>query len=161
ELLNHYHRPWWWIENNPAGGGRQVIKKAVELGYKKLGHKGDVRWSQLDKTEELNKIGFNTNERSRADLFGALIPAINDVQLRVYNEKGLKHFYNMIRNANKNGKIEAISSTHDDYVIMAGICYLKKRDARQEMIKPIETLTFDKPDVPPVIQKLIDRRQYA
>ena len=160
-LMERYHKPWWWVENNPAGGGRQVIKKAVELGYKKLGHKGDVKWSQLDKTEELNKIGFNTNEKSRADLFGALIPFINDYQGKIYNEKGLKHFYNMIRNANKNGKIEAVSSTHDDYVLMVGICHLKKRDAKQEMIKPIETLTFDKPDVPSVIQKLIDRRQYA
>ncbi len=160
-LLNHYHKPWWWIENNPAGGGRQVIKKAVELGYKKLGHKGDVAWSQLDRTEELNKVGFNTNEKSRADLFGALIPFINDYQGKIYNEKGLKHFYNMIRNANKNGKIEAVSSTHDDYVIMVGICLLKKRDMKQEISKPIETLTFNKPDIPPVIQRLIDRRQHV
>ena len=161
ELLDHYHKPWWWIENNPAGGGRQVIKKAVELGYKKLGHKGDVAWSQLDRTEELNKVGFNTNEKSRADLFGALIPFINDYQGKIYNEKGLKHFYNMIRNSNKNGKIEAVSSTHDDYVIMVGICLLKKRDMKQEISKPIETLTFNKPDIPPAIQRLIDRRQYA
>ncbi len=161
ELLNYYHKPWWWIENNPAGGGRQVIKKAVELGYRKLGHKGDVSWSQLDRTEELNKVGFNTNEKSRSDLFGALIPAINDMQLRIYNEQGLRHFYNMIRNSNKDGKIEAMSSTHDDYVIMTGICLLKKRDMKQEITKPIETLTFDKSDIPPVIQKLIDRRQYA
>lgn len=161
ELLNHYHKPWWWIENNAAGGGRVVIKKAVELGYKKLGHKGDVSWNRLDDTNELNKIGFSTNEKSRADLFGALIPAINDFQLKINNEQGLRHFYNMIRNANKNGKIEAMSSTHDDYVIMAGICLLKRKDAKQEMVKPIETLTFDKPDIPPVIQKLIDRRQYA
>ncbi len=161
DLLNYYHKPWWWIENNPAGGGRQVIKKAVELGYKKLGHKGDVLWSQLDRTEELNKIGFNTNEKSRTDLFGALIPGINDFQLRIYNEQGLRHFYNMIRNSNKKGKIEAMSSTHDDYVIMTGICLLKKRDMKKEILKPIETLTFNKTGIPDVIQKLIDRRQYA
>ena len=144
ELLNYYKKPWWWIENNTAGGGRIVIKKAVELGYKKLGHKGDVSWSQLDKTEELNKIGFNTNDKSRADLFGALIPGINDYQLKIYNEKGLKHFYNMIRNSNKDGKIMAVSSTHDDYVIMVGINLLKKRDMARASSKPIETLTFGK-----------------
>lgn len=157
ELLKHYKSPWWWIENNPAGGGRQVIKKAVALGYRKLGHKGDVIWSQLDRTEELNKVGFNTNEKSRADLFGALIPAVNDMQLRIYNEKGLRHFYNMIRNSNKNGKIEAMSSTHDDYVIMVGICVLKKRDMKQEMLKPLKTLTWDE-EHPSVIQRLIDRQ---
>ena len=158
ELLNHYHKPWWWIENNVAGGGRIVIKKAVELGYRKLGHKGDIVWSQLDRPEMLSKIGFSTNDKSRTDLFGALISGINDMQLRIYNEQGLRHFFNMIRNSNKNGKIEAMSSTHDDYVIMTGICLLKKRDMKQEMIKPIETLTFDKSGIPPVIQKLIDRQ---
>ncbi len=158
ELLKHYRNPWWWIENNTAGGGRIVIKKAVELGYKKLGHKKDVMWSQLDRTEELNKIGFSTNEKSRTDLFGALIPGINDYQLKVYNEQGLRHFYNMIRNANKGGKIEGISSTHDDYVIMVGICLLKRKDAKQEILKPVETLTFNPTGIPPVIQNIIDRQ---
>ncbi|KKN74715.1 hypothetical protein LCGC14_0387570 [marine sediment metagenome] len=158
ELLNYYHKPWWWVENNTAGGGRIVIKKAVELGYKKLGHKGDVIWSQLDKPEMLSKVGFSTNEKSRTDLFGALIPGINDLQLRIYNEQGLRHFYNMIRNSNKNGKIEAMSSTHDDYVIMTGICLLKRKDMKQEMVKPIEALTFKKDDISPVIQRLIDRQ---
>lgn len=157
-LLNYYHKPWWWIENNVAGGGRVVIKKAVELGYKKLGHKGDVMWSRLDKTEELNKVGFNTNEKSRVDLFGALMPAINDLQLRIYNEQGLKQFYNMIRNANKGGKIEAQSGTHDDYVMMVGICHLKEKGTKQDMIKPIETLTFNKDNIPSVIQKRIERQ---
>ncbi|KKM99568.1 hypothetical protein LCGC14_1146520 [marine sediment metagenome] len=161
ELMKHYHNPWWWIENNTAGGGRIVIKKAVELGYRKLGHKGDVTWSQLDTPEMLSKIGFSTNEKSRIDLFGGLITGINDMQLRIYNEQGLRHFFNMIRNSNKNGKIEATSSTHDDYVIMVGICLMKRKDMKQESMKPIETLTFNKPNIPSVIQRLIDRRQYA
>ena len=158
ELMKHYHNPWWWIENNTAGGGRIVIKKAVDLGYRKLGHKGDVIWSQLDIPEMLSKVGFSTNEKSRIDLFGTLISGINDMQLRIYNEQGLRHFYNMIRNSNKNGKIEAMSSTHDDYVIMTGICLLKRKDMKQESLKPIETLTFDEKEIPPVIQRLIDRQ---
>ena len=91
-------------------------------------------------------------------MFGALISFINDYQGKIYNEQGLRHFYNMIRNSNKNGKIEAMSSTHDDYVIMKGINVLKRRDAKKEFIKPIETLTFNKDNIPPVIQKLIDRQ---
>ena len=87
-----------------------------------------------------------------------MIPAINDFQLRVYNEQGLRHFYNMIRNSNKKGKIEAMSSTHDDYVIMTGICLLKKRDMKQETLSPIETLTFNKSNIPTVLQRLIDRQ---
>lgn len=155
-VLKHYRHPWWWIENNTAGGGRQVIKKAYELGYKKLGHTGNVQWSKLDDTKELNKVGFNTNEKSRADLFGALIPAINDIQLRIYNEQGLRHFYNMIRNANRGGKIEALSSTHDDYVISVGIALLKRKDMKVESFKPISTLTFGQDNVPEVIKRHIE-----
>ena len=62
----------------------------------------------------------------------------------------------MIRNANKGGKIEATSSTHDDYVIMTGICLLKKRDMKRESMKPVKTLTWGTQH-PSVIQRLIDK----
>lgn len=161
ELLKRYHNPLWWIEANLYG--RTVIKKAIELGYKRLGYRGDksINWNYIG-DDDLRRVGFFTDDKHRGDLFGALIPAINDYQIKIYNQQGLKQFYGIIRNADKQGKIEAMSSQHDDYVIATGICWLKKSDVRtgSTPIKPIETLTWDEKH-PSVIQKLIDRRQYA
>ncbi len=160
ELLKRYHNPLWWIEANLYG--RTVIKKAIELGYKRLGYRGDksISWNNIG--EDLKRVGFFTDDKNRGDLFGALIPAINDYQIKIYNQQGLKQFYGIIRNANNKGKIEAMSSNHDDYVLATGICWLKKGDVRTSSspIKPIETLTWGK-EHPAVIQRLIDRRQYA
>ena len=157
-LLKHYHNPLWWIEANLYG--RTVIKKAIELGYKKLGYRGEksINWNYI-KDDDLKRVGFFTDDKNRGDLFGALIPAINDYQIKIYNQQGLKHFYGIIRNADKKGKIEAMSSQHDDYVIAVGICWLKKGDVKTSSspIKPIETLTWDEQH-PSVIQRLIDKQ---
>ena len=161
-LLKRYHNPLWWVEANLYG--RTVIRKAVELGYRRLGYRGDkpISWNRIDDNEVLKRVGFFTDDKNRGDLFGALIPAINDYQIKIYNQQGLKQFYGIIRNADKKGKIEAMSSQHDDYVIAVGICWLKKGDVQTSSapMKPIETLTWDKKH-PAVIQRLIDRRQYA
>ena len=161
ELLKRYHNPLWWIEANLYG--RTVIKKAIELGYKRLGYRGDksISWNNIG-DDDLRRVGFFTDDKHRGDLFGALIPAINDYQIKIYNQQGLKQFYGIIRNANNKGKIEAMSSQHDDYVIATGICWLKKGDVRTSSspIKPIETLTWDEKH-PSVIQRLIDRRLNA
>jgi hypothetical protein len=128
DLLKHYRNPWWWKENNFTGGGRTVIRKAAELQYRKLGYRGEkpIQWFNLD--EEIKRIGFFTGEKERADLFGQLIPAINDNLIRVYNSNGLDQFFSVIRNADKGGRIEATSGKHDDYVIMTGICWVKRKD---------------------------------
>lgn len=132
ELLNHYHKPLWWIEENIFG--RTVIQKALELGYPK--HKIGAR--------SKDKLGFHTGEQSRWDIFGALIPAINDNQIRIYNGEGLAQFYTCIRNTRKKGKIEAQSGKHDDYVMAVGIAWLKKDDVKTDafVTEPISTLTF-------------------
>lgn len=146
KLLNHYQNPYWWIEHNIPGGGRDVIKKAVELGYRKLGYRGDkpLLWSQITDNEVLKRVGFFTDEKNRADLFGALIPAVNNYQMRIYNKEGLKQFYGIIRNTRHGGKIEASGGGHDDYVIAAGICWLRRNDVKMQygQVKPVETLTF-------------------
>lgn len=143
ELLRRYHSPLWWVEQNLWG--RTVIKKAVELGYRRLGFRGDkpIDWTNFD-DEELKRVGFLTGEKNRTDLFGALIPAINDQQITIYNEQGLKQFNNIIRNANKKGKIESMSSYHDDYPIALGICWLKKSDVHTSSapVEPVATLDF-------------------
>ncbi|KKM93992.1 hypothetical protein LCGC14_1202750 [marine sediment metagenome] len=158
KLLRHYHSPLWWPEANLYG--RTVIKKAIELGYRRLGYRGDkpISWDNIG-DDDLRRVGFFTDEKHRGDLFGSLIPAINDYQIKIYNQQGLKQFYGIIRNANNKGKIEAMSSQHDDYVIAAGICWLKKSDVKTSSspIKSIETLTWDTQH-PSVIQRLIDKR---
>jgi len=142
-LLALYHNPLWWIEQNMWG--RTVIKKAVELGYRRLGYRGEkpIYWSHLS-DDDVGRIGFVTQDKSRTDLFGQLIPAINDHQIQIYNQNGLKQFYGIIRNARKDGKIEATSGQHDDYVIAVGICWLKKGDVKVTPfeMKPIRTLDF-------------------
>lgn len=153
ELLKHYHNPIWWIEANLMG--RTVIKKAIELGYRKLGYRGDVTWRNISDAD-LVKVGFHTNEKSRADLFGGLMPAINDYQMRIYNPEGLKQFYSIIRNVNNKGKIEASSGKHDDYVIATGICVLKKGDIQpMQNMEPIRTLDFKEQKRPDVIEALL------
>lgn len=130
-LLERYHKPLWWIEENIFG--RTVIQKALELGYPK--HKIGER--------SKDKLGFHTGDQSRWDIFGQLIPAINDGQIRIYNKDGLDQFYGMIRNMRKKGKIEAQSSKHDDYVMAVGIAWLKKDDVQTDYkSEPIHSLTF-------------------
>ncbi len=143
QLLKHYHNPLWWIEHNLYG--RTVIKKAVELGYRRLGYRGDkpILWSTIDDNETLKRVGFFTDDKSRGDLFGDLIPAINDQQIKIYNAEGLKQFKSMIRNVNKQGKIEATSSAHDDYVMAVGIGWLKRNDVKTNSSKTIPTRTLD------------------
>uniref|UniRef100_A0A6M3KE21 Putative terminase n=1 Tax=viral metagenome TaxID=1070528 RepID=A0A6M3KE21_9ZZZZ len=145
-LLKHFHSPIWWIEHNIPGGGREVIKKAVELGYHNLGYRGDkpMRWSIIEDPDTLKRVGFFTDETNRADLFGALIPAINDHQIRIYNKDGLNQFYSMVRNSLKNGKIEATAGHHDDYVLALGIAWLKRNTVKpyNAQVKAIKTLDF-------------------
>ena len=147
QLLRHFGSPLWWIEHNITGGGRDVIKKAVELGYRKLGYRGDkpLIWSQLDNNDMLRRVGYFTDEKGRNDLFGSLIPAVNDYQIKIYNQAGLGHLEHMIRNAKKNGRIEGQTGYHDDYTIAVGICWLKRNDVSTGgKVKAIETLTFRK-----------------
>jgi hypothetical protein len=39
KLLERYHNPLWWIEQNLWG--RTVIRKALQLGYSRLGYRGE------------------------------------------------------------------------------------------------------------------------
>lgn len=132
-LLGRYHNPLWWIEENMWG--RTVIAKALELNYRRLGYRDPAR----------KHPGFMTTDKSRTDLFGTLIPAINDRQIIIHSTSGLGQFRDIIRNANRGGFIEAMSGRHDDYVIATGIAWLKKDDVKTAFdTKPIKTLHFNK-----------------
>jgi len=133
-LLDLFKNPLWFIEKNDWGG--VTISTAQNLGYRNLGYRDDKQ----------TKIGFDTQGDSRRDLWGALIPAINNRQIVIYNKDGLKQFFDVIRNVAKEGRIEAMAGRHDDYPICVGIGWLKKDEVQtlSTPLKPIETLHFAK-----------------
>jgi len=146
KLLKLYKNPLWFPEDNEWG--RVVINVAQRLGYKNFGY------SDTKKT----KIGWHTDEKSRFDLWGGLIPALDNRQIRIYNGNGLKQFYDIIRNVKKEGRIEAISGRHDDYPMAVGICWVKKDEVKTgiTLSKPLETLTFGKSELP-VVERWMDK----
>lgn len=132
QLLKVYKNPLWWIESKLWG--KEVIKKARELGYRNFGYRDKLR----------TKIGFETGESNRIELFGVLISEINGRQIKLFNRAGITQFRDVIKNADKNGRVEARPQGHDDYPIALGLCVLKKGDIPKTNwdAKPIHTLTF-------------------
>ncbi len=131
KLLDRFRKPKWFIEDNDWG--KVTIVKAQELGYTNFGYQDAKR----------TKIGFHTDPKTRIELFGQLIPAINNHQIVIYNVDGLRQFFDVIRNAQKEGRIEAKPNRHDDYPIMVGICWLKRNEVSTVTgVQPISTLDF-------------------
>ena len=139
KLLERFHFPKWYIEANEWGG--VTISKAKALQYRNLGYQDEKR----------TKVGFLTESHktkeglkgTRIDLFGQLIPAINNYQIIIYNIDGLRQFFDVIRNAAKEGRIEAKQGRHDDYPIVVGICWLKKDEVVTGPAgQVVETLDF-------------------
>jgi len=141
-MLEVFKSPLWYIENNDWGG--TTISTAVNLNYKSLGYDDEKR----------TRLGFNTQGSrsangltgSRIQMWGQLIPAINNRQITIYNPSGIRQFYDIIRNSEKNGRIEAMSRRNDDYPTMVAICWFKRKSVSVEEFEsdPIETLTFNK-----------------
>lgn len=151
-MLRLYHNPLWFPESNGLGG--VTILKAQELGYKNFGYQDDRR----------TKIGFNMDgyqtpaglRGTRTDLFAHLMQAINSHQIQIFNPEGIKQFYGIIRNIEKEGRIEAGKGKHDDYPVAVGICWLKKDEVKSgEPMKPIRTLDFE-PEESDVIKRWIN-----
>ncbi len=138
-LWNYYGRPKWWIENNDWG--RSVINKALELGCSNLGYEDD---------QKKNKLGYHTGPGpSRDAIWHNLIPAINNRQVVIYSDYGLKQMYQIIRNSEKNGRIEAKNGANDDYAMALGIAWLKRTEVHAMVdphaFDPIATLHFREP----------------
>lgn len=133
-LLEIYGNPLWWIEDNDEGS--VTVNTARNLKYMRLGYQ--------DKNK--TRPGFSTKEHTRDLLWGELISGVNSRQLIIYNMEGLSQFYDVIRNVEKQGRIEAVAGGHDDYPMAVGIAWLKRTEVNQNIApaKPIETLTFNK-----------------
>jgi hypothetical protein len=134
-LLDAYGSPKWWPEYNLYG--RRVIDIAQSNNYRNLGYRDSKR----------ERPGFVTDEQTRADLFSSLIPAVNNYQITVFNQKGVEQLGDLIRNADKNGRIEARSGGHDDYPIALGICWLQKKTISVNTgIEAVDSVHFESED---------------
>jgi hypothetical protein len=134
KLLNLYGKPLWFIEDNDWG--RSTILAAERMNYRNFGYQD----------KEKKKPGFRTvgGDSGRNALWGSLIPAINNKQVIVYNIVGLSQFFDVIRNAEKGGRIEAMANRHDDYPMALAIAWYKKNEVHTEEVsyQPIETAHF-------------------
>ena len=115
-LLTRYHNPVWAIEDNDAG--ILTIATAQAARYPSLYYR------------ESEKPGWHTDERNRWLLWGELIEAVNARLVTVPSEDGLSQFYSVIRNPEKDGRIEGARGAHDDYPMAVGIAWQMRRYAR-------------------------------
>lgn len=120
KMLAIYKNPIWAIEDNEWG--ILTIRKAQELNYPNLFYKRDKKGMPT-------KVGWRTDERSRPLLWGELIEAINERLTYTPNKDGLAQFSSVIRNPDKDGRIEAMSGTHDDYPMAHGIAWQMRKYA--------------------------------
>lgn len=130
KLLGLYKDPLWFIEDNEWGA--VTISTAQKLNYRNLG--------TYDKGK---KIGFHTGN-NRNDLWGKVIPAVNNRQIMIYNVNGLKQFFDVIRNVDKMGRIEAVGGRNDDYPMATAIAWYNKDEVHtgEMSLKPVHSLTF-------------------
>ena len=115
-LLSRYHNPVWAIEDNDAG--ILTIATAQAARYPSLYYR------------ESEKPGWHTDERNRWLLWGELIEAVNARLVTVPSDDGLAQFYSVIRNPEKDGRIEGARGAHDDYPMAVGIAWQMRRYAR-------------------------------
>jgi hypothetical protein len=106
KMLAMYDNPLWGIEDNDWGV--RVIDTAEALGYPNLYERSE------------GNIGWHTGEHNRYMLWGELMEAVLTRTVTVYNNGGLGQFVNVIKNPLKNGRIEGMEGTHDDYPMACG-----------------------------------------
>ena len=74
-------------------------------------------------------VGWHTDDVSRVALYGDLIQAIHKHHITIPARDGVAEFMTVIRNPQKNGRVEALVGTHDDYPIAVGGCWQLRNDA--------------------------------
>lgn len=122
-LLKMYGYPVWGIEENDWG--KMVIGKAQELEYPNLYERSK------------DNVGWHTGEHNRYMLWGELMEAIHTRSMTVFSMAGLEQFTTVIRNPNKNSRIEAMEGTHDDYPFaMGGAWQMRKYIYDSSVVRP-------------------------
>jgi hypothetical protein len=119
QMLEMYRKPIWGIEDNEWG--IITIKAAQRAHYPHLYSRKNAN--------NVETVGWHTDERSRYVLYGELISAIHSRHIIIFNKEGLNQFYEVVKNSQKNGRIEAQEGGHDDYPMAVGIAWQLRRYA--------------------------------
>lgn len=114
-LLKMYNEPIWAIEDNDWGN--TVIEKAHDMEYSNLYERGP------------GKFGWHTGNHNRYMVWGELIEAVEARTVVVYSKSGLAQFRNVIRNPEKEGRVEGMERTRDDYPMAFGIAWQMRKHA--------------------------------
>lgn len=120
-LLKEYKNPVWAIETNDWG--QLTLVKAEELKYPRLYEPRNA--SGLPS----GKKGWHTNSGTRPVLWGELIEAVRERLITISSQNGLSQFMTVIRNPEKDGRIEAMVGTHDDYPMAVGLAWNIRSEA--------------------------------
>ena len=114
KLLERYDKPLWGIEDNDWG--IEVVRKAIEAEYPNLFYQDWLK----DVGKNL-KAGWHTGPTTRSLLWGDLQEAVSARAVMIPSDTGLGQFFTVIRNPDKQGRIEGMAGTHDDYPMAMGI----------------------------------------
>lgn len=121
QLLKDYDDPIWAIEDNEWG--ILTIRKAQDLRYPRLyeptNHRG----------EPTGKVGHHTGGNNRSTVWGELQEAVRDRVFIVPSQQGLAQFETVIRNSEKDGRIEGMVGTNDDYPMACAIAWQMRKEA--------------------------------
>jgi len=115
KMLALYDNPLWAIEYNDWG--IVTIRKAQELEYPRIYERSK------------DKYGWHTNASTRYTLWGELIEAVASRLITVPNKLGLAQFESVIKNPDKDGRIEAMSGAYDDYPTAVGLAWQMRKEA--------------------------------
>lgn len=128
KLFAMYDNPIWGIEDNDRGV--LTIRKAQELEYPRI-------WERSE-----DKPGWQTNVRTRELLWGELIEAVAQRLVTIPSKVGLGEFSSVIRNPDKEGRIEAMAGAHDDYPMAVGIAWQMRKHAYDGRPRKIKSKKF-------------------
>ena len=133
-MLAVFDSPLWFIETNDWG--QVTLSRAQTLGYKRLGGSKDKKGTTT--------LGYRTNIATRPLMWNDLQAGINSHQITIHNADGIRQFMNVIRNIEKEGRIEAKSGSNDDYPMAVGIAWYKRDKVPlvEDTFESIASLTF-------------------
>jgi len=141
KLLKLYRNPKCAPEDNDRG--HAVILIMQQAGYKNFVYQETMNKDGI-KGIDKSKPGWHTDRGNRAKALEQLIPAIDNRQITIYNRSGVEQLGYLIRNVEKEGRIEAASGGNDDYAMMLAIAWASKSQVKTEdfVSKSIRTLEF-------------------
>jgi hypothetical protein len=136
KLMEMYDNPIWAIERNEWG--ILAVRKAQELGYPRLyepKNKGG---------KPTGRVGWDTNALTRPLMWGELIDAVKQRLINILSARGLEEFSAVIRNPDKEGRIEAMRGANDDYPTSAAIAFQMRHHAYGGRPRKIKSKKFGK-----------------